>query len=103
RRRLLDVAPAGRARAELSSRHWRRLDRPRAVSDLGVPRLMNAPPLLTILTLTPLIGALLVIGLGAENRKFARWLSLAFSFVALPLAVCLWRHFDPLSARRHFA
>ena len=63
---------------------------------------MNAPPLLTILTLTPLIGALLVIGLGAENRKFARWLSLAFSFVALALALFLWRQFDPASAELQF-
>ncbi len=40
--------------------------------DLGVARLMNGFPIITILTLVPLIGAVLVVGLGEEKKNFAR-------------------------------
>ena len=63
---------------------------------------MNGFPLLTILTLVPLIGALVVVGLGAEQRRFARWLSLGFSFGALALALALWHQFDSASGDLQF-
>ena len=50
---------------------------------------MNGLPLLTLLTLLPLIGGLVVVGLGAEQKRLARWLSLGFSLGALALALVL--------------
>ena len=40
---------------------------------------MNGFPILTLLTLMPLIGGLVVVGLGAEQKRLARWLALGFS------------------------
>jgi len=63
---------------------------------------MNALPLLTLLTLVPLIGAVLVIGLSAQQQRLARWLSLGFSFAALALTLVLWRHFNAASGEIQF-
>ena len=51
-------------------------------------------PWLTILILVPLFGGIVVAGLGAEQRRLARGLTLAFSLVGLTGALCLWKHFD---------
>jgi NADH-quinone oxidoreductase subunit M len=50
--------------------------------------------LLTLITLAPLVGGLIVIGLTQQQQRLARCLSLACSFVALGLALVLWRHFN---------
>src|SRR5438552_312750 len=63
---------------------------------------MNGFPVITILTLVPLIGAVIVIGLGAEKKKLARSLSLGFSFVALALVVVLWSQFNSASGELQF-
>ena len=63
---------------------------------------MNGTPILTILTLLPLVGAVIVIGLGSDQRKLARGLSLAFSLLALVVAVILWAHFDSKSGALQF-
>jgi NADH-quinone oxidoreductase subunit M len=63
---------------------------------------MNAAPFITILTLLPLIGAAVVIGLGPEQKKLARGLSLAFSFAALALTLFLWSRFNPGSGELQF-
>jgi NADH-quinone oxidoreductase subunit M len=63
---------------------------------------MNALPLLSLLTLVPLVGAILVIGLNAQQQRLARWLSLGFSFVALALTLVLWRHFNAASGLIQF-
>ena len=55
---------------------------------------MNAVPLLTILTVLPLLGAVIVIGLDAENKRLARWLSFGFSLAALALTLFLWSQFN---------
>ncbi len=55
---------------------------------------MNGFPLLSLLTLVPFVGALVVIGLGAEQKRLARWLALGFSLGALALALLLWHQFD---------
>jgi NADH-quinone oxidoreductase subunit M len=62
----------------------------------------NSIPLISILTLLPLIGAILVIGLSPENKRMARRLALAFSFVSLALTVFLWRRFDAGSGELQF-
>ena len=59
-------------------------------------------PWLTILTLVPLFGGIVVAGLGAEQKRLARGLALAFSLVALTGALCLWKHFDAASGDLQF-
>jgi NADH-quinone oxidoreductase subunit M len=59
-------------------------------------------PWLTVLTLVPLFGGIVVAGLGAEQRRLARGLTLAFSLVGLTGALCLWMHFDATSGNLQF-
>jgi NADH-quinone oxidoreductase subunit M len=63
---------------------------------------MSAFSPLTLLTLLPIIGALVVVGLGAEQRRLARWLSLGFSLGALALALVLWHRFNSASGELQF-
>src|SRR2546430_11266530 len=63
---------------------------------------MNGIPIITFLTLLPLLGGLLVIGLGADNKRLARGLSLLFSFGALALALRLWFQFKSSSGDLQF-
>ena len=63
---------------------------------------MNAFPWLTILILVPLFGGIIVVGLGAEQRRLARGLALACSRVGLTGALCLWKHFDAASGDLQF-
>ena len=63
---------------------------------------MNAPPLLTLLTFTPVVGALAVIGLAQEQKRLARWLSLGCSLLALGLTLVLWHYFDSASGDLQF-
>lgn len=62
---------------------------------------MNQLPLLTLITLLPLIAGIIVAGLG-EQKKLARGLALASSFVSLVLAVVLWKAFDASSGELQF-
>jgi NADH-quinone oxidoreductase subunit M len=55
---------------------------------------MNGWPLLTILTLTPVVGGLLLLGLGKDQKRLARGLALGFSMLALILAGVVWSAFD---------
>jgi NADH-quinone oxidoreductase subunit M len=59
-------------------------------------------PWLTILTLVPLFGGIVVAGLGAEQRRLVRGLALAFSLVGLAGALCLWKHFDAAAGDLQF-
>jgi NADH-quinone oxidoreductase subunit M len=63
---------------------------------------MNNFPWLTALTLTPLVGGLVVIGLGGQ-KNLARGLTLAFSLVALVGSLCLWKNFNAASGELQFA
>ena len=49
---------------------------------------------LTILTLVPFFGGIVIAGLGSERRNFVRSLALATSLVGLGGALCMWLHFD---------
>jgi len=49
---------------------------------------------LTILTLVPLLGGIVVAGLGSGRKNLVRGLSLFFSLIALTGAVCLWVNFN---------
>ena len=59
-------------------------------------------PWLTILILVPLFGGIIVAGLGAEQKRLARGLALAFSLVGLTGALCLWQHFNAASGDLQF-
>ena len=59
--------------------------------------------LITILTLTPLLGAVIVAGLEAQQRTLARWLGFGFNMLALALAMTLWWNFDPALGKLQFA
>src|SRR6266478_1855969 len=67
-----------------------------------MPRSMNTFPFITVLTLIPLAGAALLVGLGPDHRKLARWLALGFSFVALAVALTMWIEFKSLSGELQF-
>jgi NADH-quinone oxidoreductase subunit M len=53
--------------------------------------------MLTILTLTPLVGGAIVSGLDGSRRNLARGLGFVFMLLALGLAAALWIHFDTSS------
>ena len=44
----------------------------------------------------------MVVGLGAEQKRLARWLALGFSFGALALALVLWHQFNSASGDLQF-
>jgi len=56
---------------------------------------MNGAPLLTALTLLPLVGGTVVIGLAPDQKQLARRLGLGFSLAGLALAMVLWARFNP--------
>jgi NADH-quinone oxidoreductase subunit M len=64
---------------------------------------MNSLPVLSILTLLPLIGGLLVIGLGPENKKLARRFALGLSLGTLALTLALWSRFNAASGELQFS
>ncbi len=63
---------------------------------------MNEWPLITLMTIAPLVGGAVVAGLGKERPDLARALGLVFSLVSLGLAMSLWQFFDPTEAGLQF-
>ena len=63
---------------------------------------MNSLPLLTLITLAPLIGAMLIAGLDARKTYLARRLGLAFNFLALGLVIVLWVNFNAATGEPQF-
>ena len=61
---------------------------------------MNDLPILTILTLLPLIGGIMVVG--TQDKRIARNIALGFSFLSLALALVLWKSFDPATGSLQF-
>jgi NADH-quinone oxidoreductase subunit M len=57
---------------------------------------------LTILTLVPLLGGIVVAGLGSGRKNLVRGLSLFFSLIALTGAGCLWVNFKAGSGGLQF-
>lgn len=62
---------------------------------------MSGFPWLTALTLLPVFGGVVVIGL-RDQQKLARKLTLTFSFLALGLTLLLWRNFNAASGELQF-
>jgi NADH-quinone oxidoreductase subunit M len=63
---------------------------------------MTAAPLITILTLVPLVGGVIVVGVDGQSKVLARRLALGFAFLGLALALTLWREFDAASGAMQF-
>ncbi len=61
---------------------------------------MNGLAILTLLTLLPIIGGIIVVGL--QDKQLARRMALGFSFLSLALALGLWRSFDASSGALQF-
>ena len=57
---------------------------------------------LTILTLVPFLGGIVIAGLGAERKNLVRGLALATSLVGLGGALCMWLHFNAKSGDLQF-
>lgn len=63
---------------------------------------MTDLPLLTLITLVPLVGAAIIAGLEPARRTLARGLGLGFALLSLALAVTLWLKFDAASGDLQF-
>ena len=58
--------------------------------------------LLTLLILTPLVGAAIIAGLDPKQRSLARGLGLFFNALALGLVALLWSNFNAASGEPQF-
>jgi NADH-quinone oxidoreductase subunit M len=63
---------------------------------------MTPIPMLTILTLLPVVGAFIVLALPSRNTNLVRWSALAFSILSLGVTLVLWAHFDHASGAIQF-
>lgn len=63
---------------------------------------MNNLPLLTLLTLTPLVGAAIIAGLDSKQRSLARGLGLVFNALALAVVALVWSKFNSASGEIQF-
>src|SRR5579872_2561671 len=100
--RKIAVAAAKRPGAKLSASNRGGFGGAGAVPDVGVPGLMNHFPIITVLTATPLVGAVLLAGVNAGSKRLARGVALAFSAAGLVWAALLWKHFDSSSIDLQF-
>ena len=63
---------------------------------------MNLLPPISCLTIVPMLGAISILVLSANNKKLARGLALAFAFLALAITLVLWHRFNPASGGIQF-
>jgi len=63
---------------------------------------MSELPFITVLTLLPLVGGLMVVGLGTEHKQLARRLALGFSLASLALTLLIWARFKTSSGELQF-
>lgn len=63
---------------------------------------MSGFPIISVITFLPLFGAIVLLGISAEQKKLARGLAFGFSFVALALTVFMWTRFNPASGDLQF-
>ncbi len=61
---------------------------------------MNQLPILTILTLLPLLGGFIVVGI--QDKRIARCFALGLSYLSLALALALWKSFDATNGALQF-
>jgi NADH-quinone oxidoreductase subunit M len=58
--------------------------------------------MISLITVLPVVGAVMLLVLGARVGNLARWVALAFSLAVLALTLVLWAHFDTGSGRMQF-
>jgi NADH-quinone oxidoreductase subunit M len=63
---------------------------------------MTALPWISVITVLPAVGALVLLMLGGRSSNLARWVALGFSFAALLMTLILWFHFDAGSGAMQF-
>ena len=63
---------------------------------------MSGFPWITLLTLTPLVGAILILLAAGKNRNVARGVAVAVSGIALGLTLLLWHSFNSASGALQF-
>jgi NADH-quinone oxidoreductase subunit M len=63
---------------------------------------MNIFPLISCLTIVPLLGAITVLALDPKNKQVARGLALGFALLALAVVLLLWHRFNPASGGLQF-
>src|SRR2546427_6830341 len=51
-------------------------------------------PWLTVLTLVPVVGGMIVVGLSGEQKKLSRRLAFLFSLISLAVTALIWANFD---------
>lgn len=59
-------------------------------------------PLLSLIIWLPIIGGLVVLANGEQERTLARWTALVFAILTFVLSLGLWIGFDPASAEMQF-
>src|SRR5260370_18448117 len=100
--RQVAITPANRPGAKLFARHWRGAGGVGVASTMGLPGIMNGFPIITVLTVTPLVGAVLLLVADAGQQRLARQIALAFSILGLFWAGLLWANFDPTATGLQF-
>src|SRR5262245_11936614 len=60
------------------------------------------PPYLSLLVLLPLVGGVLVLGLGREREGVVRQVALGVSLLTFLLSLVVWSQFNPASAEYQF-
>ena len=63
---------------------------------------MSGYPLLSLMTLLPILGGLIVLGLDRDQKQFARRLAFVVSLGVLGMVLLLWHRFDPASGGLQF-
>src|SRR5258708_14139863 len=63
---------------------------------------MSGFPMISVITFLPLFGAIVLLGISAEQKKLASGLAFGFSIVALALTVFMWTRFNPASGDLQF-
>ncbi len=63
---------------------------------------MNHFPIISWITFLPLIGGVILLGIGPAGKSFARGLALFFSLAALGAVIVLWTQFNAVSGELQF-
>jgi len=63
---------------------------------------MNALPLLTLTIWLPIIGGLVVLASGDQEKTLSKWTALAFAVLTFVVSLGLWIGFDPTTAEMQF-
>jgi NADH-quinone oxidoreductase subunit M len=63
---------------------------------------MTLPPLISLLTTVPVVGAIAVLAVGAKSARMVRGLAFAFAFLGLGIVLILWHRFDASSGALQF-